>query len=219
MSNISIAIDGPAGSGKSTISKLLAKNLDYIYIDTGAMYRAITLYFLEKNIGYNDNDTIISHLESIEIKFKDNGKRVTLNGKEVTEDIRSTKVTKSVSMYSKIKEVRDFLVNQQRDLAKCNNVVMDGRDIGSNVLKDAEFKFFLNASIEVRANRRYEELKNSKNISYDKVKCDIINRDEQDMNREISPLIKVKDAIEIDTSSLSIEEVIEAIQSKIKARD
>lgn len=200
---INIAIDGPAAAGKSTISKRVAEQLNYIYIDTGAMYRAITLLYIE-----NGKD-IINSLENVEINFKrESSNRVFLNLRDVTDEIRSQAVTGKVSEVSSFEEVRSYLVAMQQKIGLEKGVVMDGRDIGTTVLPNAELKIFMQASPRVRAERRLlEEKARGNDIDLDQLTSQIIKRDELDMNRQISPLVQADDAILLDTTELSIEEV------------
>lgn len=204
MNYISIAIDGPAGAGKSTIAKELASKLNFVYIDTGAMYRAITYKALKLNIKLDDTSSY-QFLDNTNLELtKDN--KILIDNVDVTKEIRKRAVTNSVSIVSSIKKVRETLVTLQRKMALNQDVIMDGRDIGSNVLKDATIKFFLTASVLERAKRRYLELNNK--VSFDIVKRDIINRDNIDSTRELNPLVKAHDAIEIDTSNLTALEVV-----------
>ncbi len=215
---IQIAIDGPAGSGKSSICKLVAKKLDLIHIDTGAMFRAVTLYALERQIDLADEQAY-DFLDSIQISYENN--KIYLNGKNVSERIREADVTENVSQVSKIKRVRDKMLVFERELAKTGNVIMDGRDIASVVLPDADIKIFLTASVETRAKRRYDELisKGKTDVSLESVEQDIILRDKKDSTREIAPLTQTKDSILVDSTNMSIEEVcnriIEIIQDKV----
>lgn len=200
---INIAIDGPAAAGKSTISKRVAEQLNYIYIDTGAMYRAVTLLYIEKG------KDIINNLSSVEISFKrEDSNRVILNERDVTDEIRSQTVTANVSEVSSFEEVRSYLVAMQQKIGLEKGVVMDGRDIGTTVLPDAELKIFMQASPRVRAERRLlEEEARGNDIDLDELTSQIIRRDELDMSREISPLLQAHDAVLLDTTDLSIEDV------------
>ena len=212
---INIAIDGPAAAGKSTISKRVAERLGYIYIDTGAMYRAVTLLYIEKG------KDIIDSLEDVEITFKrEDGNRVLMNGRDVTEEIRSESVTSKVSEVSSFEAVRSYLVSMQQKLGQDKGVVMDGRDIGTTVLPDADLKIFMQASPRVRAERRLiEEKERGSDIDIDQLTAQIIKRDELDMNRDISPLIKAEDAVLLDTTEMTIDEaenfILEIAQNKI----
>lgn len=212
--NYCIAIDGPAGAGKSTIAKLVAKNLEFVYVDTGAMYRAMGLYFIQHNLDYTKQEDILKTCENadITIEYKDNEQIVLLNGQNVNGLIRSEEAGKMASKVATIKEVRVKLVELQRKLAKTANVIMDGRDVGTHILPNANLKIYLTASSMERANRRWKEL-TAKGVDCDlaQIEADIIARDEQDMNREISPLRKAEDAILLDSSSMTIEEVVEKI--------
>jgi cytidylate kinase len=215
MNNI-IAIDGPGGAGKSTIAGLLAEELSYLHLDTGAMYRAVTLAALEKNIEFDDNEALAKVAENINIDFNKTGE-IFIDGRNVSQEIRSQKVDAYVSETAAVKEVRKILVKKQKEIARKNKVVMDGRDITTVVLPDAEYKFYLTASIEERARRRYEELK-TKNIKVDieDIKNNIKERDKKDSQRKYSPLKKADDAVLIDSTNLSIEEVIEKIKKIIQ---
>ena len=214
-----IAIDGPAGAGKSTIAKKLAKDLGYIYVDTGSMYRAMAYYFLMNNIKSDDVEMISKACQNVEISivYKDGEQQVILNGENINAYIREEKVGNMASATSVYPVVREKLVELQRQLAKRENVVMDGRDIGTVVLPDANVKIFLTASSKVRAKRRYDEL-TAKGIScdIDEIEKDIIDRDERDMNRETSPLRQADDAVFLDSSYMDIDEVVNAMKDIIK---
>jgi CMP/dCMP kinase len=213
-----IAIDGPSASGKSTIAKLIAKRLGFTHIDTGAMYRAIAYDCIKKNVDLLDEAAVVSVAKDATIELLPNGE-VFLNGMNVTRAIRSESVSAGASSISKYREVRERLVELQREIAKSKGFVMDGRDITSVVLKDAEVKVFQTADVAVRAKRRYDELLTRfPDTDYQAVLDDLVNRDYQDTTREESPLIKVDDAIEIDTSYLTIEESVDMIMSVIKNR-
>ncbi|WP_085992016.1 (d)CMP kinase [Oceanobacillus senegalensis] len=211
---IAIAIDGPAAAGKSTVAKIVAEKLSYIYIDTGAMYRALTLKALNQAVELNDEKKIYELLLHTKIELSQENKKqiVRLDGVDVTDEIRTQLVTNNVSYIAKLPSVRKEMVKRQQELAKSLGVVMDGRDIGTHVLPDAEVKIFLIASVEERAKRRYEE-NMSRGIHSDLgvLKEEIKKRDDIDSKREVSPLIKAEDAIEVNTTSLSIDEVVQQI--------
>jgi cytidylate kinase len=214
-----IAIDGPAGAGKSTIAKKLAKDLGYIYVDTGAMYRAMAYYFFLKNISSEDEAAIAAAVPDITISIEyQNGEQcVILNGENVTPYIRQEKVGNMASATSKYPVVREKLVALQRELAKQADVIMDGRDIGTVVLPDANVKIYLTASSAVRAKRRYDELTaKGQTCNLDEIEQDIIRRDEQDMNRETSPLRQADDAVLLDSSNLDIDGVVAAMKNIIQ---
>jgi len=206
----SIAIDGPAGSGKSTVAKAIAKDLEFTYIDTGAMYRAITLKALQLNIKDLGDEKEYEFIKDTKLDFV-NG-LMHMDGIDVSKEIRTEPIVKNVSLVSSLKYVRELLVEEQRNLAKRANVVMDGRDIGTNVLKNADLKIFLTAEPKIRAERRYyEQLENGSTMTLEEVLKDLERRDYYDSHREHNPLSKADDAIEIDTSSLTIEEVTQKI--------
>jgi len=212
---VKIAIDGPAGAGKSTAAKKLAKLLGFTYIDTGAMYRAITLKVLRENISLEDEERIVEVARKSDISL--DGERVFLDGEDVSEEIRKPIISEKVSVVSQIPEVREILVKKQRKIAEGKNVVMDGRDIGTVVLPDAQFKFFLTASLEERARRRYEELKNKgTEVKYEEVLEEIKKRDSLDSGRKTSPLTIPEGAILIDTTDLTEEEVVERVYEAIR---
>ena len=214
----SVAIDGPAGAGKSTIAKMVAKKLGFIYVDTGAMYRAMALHILRKGIPATDSAAISAACEDADITIQyQNGEQVVLlNGENVNGLLRTEEVGNMASSSSTNGDVRKKLVSLQQKLAKTAEVIMDGRDIGTVVLPDADVKIYLTAGSDVRAKRRYDEL-TAKGISCDlqKIEKDIIERDERDMNREISPLRQADDAVLVDSSYMTIEEVAEKIISLI----
>lgn len=216
----SIAIDGPAGAGKSSIAKALSKRLGYIYIDTGAMYRAVALFFLENNVADGTDSRIESLLDKLEIsiKYEDGAQKVILNGEDVTGKLRLEEIGKLASKFSAIGSVREKLVALQRKLAQKENVVMDGRDIGTIVLPNADLKIYLSASSKVRAKRRYLELleKGQTDLDINDIEDEIIKRDEADMNREISPLKQADDAYYLDSSDMTLEEVVSKILSMVK---
>jgi cytidylate kinase len=218
--NYSIAIDGPAGAGKSTIAKLIARRIGFIYVDTGAMYRAIALYFLRKGIDGHDVEAVAAECPHIRVRlsYDEAGKQqVILNDENVTPYIRTEEVGKMASVTAAIPEVRAALLDLQRDMARTSDILMDGRDIGTHVLPDASLKIYLTASSAVRAKRRYDELQ-AKGIScdFDQIEQDIIERDRQDMNREIAPLKQAEDAVLIDSSEMTIEEVADAVIAEFK---
>ncbi|HUX60240.1 MAG TPA: (d)CMP kinase [Ignavibacteriaceae bacterium] len=214
-----IAIDGPAGSGKSTSAKLVAQKLGYLYIDTGAMYRAITLLAIEKNVLNNADDVIeLANTSKIDLKYSEGITQVLINERDVTEDIRSKEVNKFVSPISKIKGVREALVKKQRILALNNDgIVMEGRDIGTVVFPDADVKIFLTAAISERAERRVKEYDaKGINVSIEEIQSNLENRDKIDSSRETSPLIKADDAYEVDTSKVTVEQQVEMILEKVR---
>lgn len=222
---INVAIDGPAGAGKSTIARAAAEKLGFIYVDTGALYRAVALFVLQRGIDPEDTNRVISVLPMVEVELKyvDGEQRVYLCGENVSRVIRTPEVSKAASVVSAIPKVRELLFRLQQDTASYNNVIMDGRDIGTVVLPKAQVKIFLTASAEERANRRYKELvEKGQNVNYDEILADIKQRDENDMNRAIAPLKQAKDAILIDNTDLSLEEsvnaIIEAVENKIGKR-
>ncbi|MBE5956874.1 MAG: (d)CMP kinase [Lachnospiraceae bacterium] len=210
----SIAIDGPAGAGKSTIAKTIAKKLGFVYVDTGAMYRAMGLYFLRKGVDGQDGETIAAMCPeiSVTIEYVDGEQQVLLNGENVSGLIRTEEVGQMASVSSAQPAVRAALLQLQRDMAKSANILMDGRDIGTKVLPDAQLKIFLTASADVRAKRRYDEL-TAKGVScdYEVIKQDIIKRDHQDMTRATAPLRQAEDAVLVDSSYMTINQVVEAI--------
>lgn len=211
---ISIAIDGPAAAGKSTVAKIVAENLAYVYIDTGAMYRALTYKALREGVSLNDESDLISLLNdtSIELFPGESGQKVLIDGVEVTNEIRTAEVTNQVSYASVHEQVRKEMVNRQQMFAKNGGVVMDGRDIGTHVLPDAEVKVFLLASVEERAQRRHaENLQKGFDSDLEQLKEEIAARDKIDSEREVAPLKKADDAVVIDTTSLSIADVVEKI--------
>ena len=209
-----IAIDGPAGAGKSTIAKKAAKKLDFIYVDTGAMYRAIALYFIRNGVNAEDEKTISEKCGDIDVSsdYVDGAQQVILNGENVNDLIRTEQVSMMTSDISKYPAVREKLLNLQRQLAAQKNVIMDGRDIGTCVLPAAKTKIFLTASARERARRRYkEQVERGIECDIDQIEKDIIARDEQDMSREIAPLKQAEDATLVDSSDMTISEVVEEI--------
>lgn len=216
---IRVAIDGPAAAGKSTVAKKLANILSFVYIDTGAMYRALTLEVLRNDIPLDDKATISALLKETEItlKYEQGSQRVYIKDEDVTDKIRDNEVSLAVSHVAKIIEVRNEMVKRQRQLANNINVIMDGRDIGTNVLPEAEVKIFLIASVEERARRRYEEnVRRGIESDLDALKHEIAERDKRDMEREHAPLKRAKDAINIDTTSMTIDEVVQTILTYVK---
>ena len=208
--DFNIAIDGPAGSGKSTIANILANKYNLMYINTGAMYRAVTLFAKENNIRPEDTEKLSQLINDLQMHFEK--EKLIVNGEEVNDKITMPEISNSVSDYAKIQIVRELLVEAQKKLGKEYNVIMDGRDIGTNVLTDAKYKFFLTANPEERAKRRYLELTNKGiEVKLEDILNDIIKRDLIDSTREISPLKKADDAIEIDTSKLNIDDVVNYI--------
>ncbi|MBS4215841.1 (d)CMP kinase [Neobacillus rhizophilus] len=218
---ISIAIDGPAAAGKSTVAKIVAENLSYIYIDTGAMYRALTYKAIANNLDLEDEDSLVEMLLKTEIGLlpSDNGQIVLLDNLDVTNEIRTSEVTNLVSIPSKHLRVREEMVRRQQSFAKSGGVVMDGRDIGTHVLPNAEVKVFLLASVDERAERRhYENLQKGFPSDLEKLKEEIARRDKIDSEREVAPLKKAEDATEIDTTSLTILEVVDKIMALVHER-
>jgi len=214
-----VAIDGPASSGKSTISKLIAKENHFVYLDTGAMYRVVTLAVLRNKISIDDHEAIEKLVQTIEIGFsmQDGKQSVYMNGEDVTDEIRSVEVTKNVSAVSAIKEVRTRLVHLQQEIAENHSIIMDGRDIGTVVLPQAEIKIFLVASVEERAKRRFiENQEKGIEMSYEELVEDIRRRDHIDSTRKESPLKKAEDAIEIDTTTMTIEDVVKTVTALIQ---
>ncbi|MBI5996269.1 (d)CMP kinase [Clostridium perfringens] len=209
---ITVAIDGPAGAGKSTIAKIIGEKFNLMYINTGSMYRAVTLKALENNISAEEVDKLLVMIDGMDMHFEND--ELILNGENINSLITMPNISKNVSAYASIREVRERLVNLMRKMALKYSVIMDGRDIGTVVLKDANFKFFLTASPEERANRRYKELmEKGVEVNYDEILQDIIKRDYLDSNREVDPLRKAEDAIEIDTTGIGIMGVVEKISS------
>ena len=216
---LNCALDGPSGAGKSTIAKGLAKRLGFVYVDTGALYRSIGLYVLSKGADTTSADEVVPLLSDInvELKYIDGAQRVFLNGEDVSEKIRTHEISMAASNVSAIPAVREFLLDLQREIAGKNDIIMDGRDIGTVILPSAEVKVFMTASAEERARRRYNELtEKGQSVVYEEILKDINQRDYNDTHREISPLKKADDAIELDTTSMSIEEVVDCIEKLIR---
>ena len=220
--SFNIAIDGPAGAGKSTIAKRVSKELGFIYVDTGAMYRAIAVYMMQNQIDIHDDAAVQKACSkiSISIAYSDDGEQqVILNGENVTGLIRTEEVSKMASVTSANPAVRATLLDLQRDLAAKEDVLMDGRDIGTNVLPEAELKIYLTASVETRAERRYKELQEKgEKKDFSAIKEEIEKRDYQDMTRAIAPLKQAEDAVYLDTSHMNIDEVVEAIKKLYRER-
>ena len=215
---ISIAIDGPGGAGKSTIAKALAKKLGFIYVDTGALYRAIGLYMIKKGVDLKNADAIVEKLDEVkvELKYVNDEQRVLLCGDDVSEDIRKPEVSMAASDVSAIPAVRDFLLGLQRKMASENNVIMDGRDIGTVVLPNAQIKLFLTASAEERAMRRYKELiEKGKKVEYETVYKELCERDYQDSHREVAPLKPADDSTIIDTTGNDLEKSVQVLMDFI----
>ncbi len=213
MKNIVIAIDGPAGAGKSTVAKLVARKLGFLYIDTGAMYRCLTLKAMENNINWDDKEKLIEMAKNTNIEFISNDEyRVIMDGKDVSEAIRNEEVSRNTKHIASILEIREILWEKQRNYREKFNIVMEGRDIGSKVFPDAQIKIYLDASIDERTKRRYLQLKQMGiEEEIEKIKKDVEQRDEVDRKREIAPLMKVPDAIYIDTTGLTIDQVVNKI--------
>lgn len=216
---INVAIDGPAGAGKSTVARLVAQKLSYIYVDTGAMYRAITWYMIREDITSEDHDIVDQLVRDMVIELipEKDVQKVLINGEDVTPHIRSHKVSGLVSQYSKIEGVRSRLSHLQRQMALRKGVVMDGRDIGTTVLPDAEVKIFMTASVEERALRRFNEMSDAEQVTLQQLEQDIARRDRLDEGREISPLRRAEDAILLDTTLMDINQVVEAIVSQCRS--
>lgn len=218
---LSVAIDGPSGAGKSTIAKAAAKVLDFVYLDTGAIYRTVAWHISMHGIGPKDTDHVPMLLDdaNIDIQFMEDGQHMILNGKDITGEIRTPEISVVASQVAQQKCVRDYLLSLQRELAKKHNIIMDGRDIGTVVLPKASLKIYLTASAEKRAQRRYEEyLQKGQKAVYADVLKDQEKRDHEDMNRKIAPLKQAKDAIFVDTSELTLEESIDTVVNLMKEK-
>ncbi|MDO5141843.1 MAG: (d)CMP kinase [Eubacteriales bacterium] len=214
MGYIAVAIDGPSGAGKSTIARAVAARLGYVYVDTGAMYRAIGLAVSRRGIDGTDADGIAAVLPSIavELVYQDGAQHVLLNGEDVSAAIRTSAISRYASQVSAVPAVRQFLLETQRDMARKGDILMDGRDIGTVILPDAPVKIFLTASAETRADRRYRELREKgQDVQYEDVLHDVVERDRQDMTRATAPLRQAADAVLLDTSELTLEQSIEAV--------
>ena len=220
MKYVSVAVDGPAGSGKSTITKMVAEKLGFNYVDTGAMYRALTYNFLSNDLKELEENRIKELLEKLDfrVEYVDGVQYVYVNDVEVSDKIRTAEVSQYTSLFAKSPAVREFLIDTQRNLAHTNNIIMDGRDIASVVLPNADVKIFLTASVEERARRRvlYFERQGLENVDFEKVKEDIKARDWQDENRDIAPLVKVDSATLVDTTSMTIGEVVDKMTELVK---
>lgn len=217
----SVAIDGPSGAGKSTIAKNLAADMNFIYVDTGAMYRSIGLYFLENDIDIQDENACAAELDKINVSitYENGAQQVLLNGKNVSGLIRNQRVSDAASVTSAYPKVRAKLLGLQRNMAKTSKIVMDGRDIGTVVLPDADLKIYLTASVEVRAKRRcLEYIEKGEPADFETICREIEERDYRDMHRETAPLRKAEDAVLVDTSDMDIPEVVETIQKLIKEK-
>ena len=221
MKYVSVAVDGPAGSGKSTITKTVAEKLGFNYVDTGAMYRALTYNFLSNDLKELEENKIKELLEDLDfrVEYVDGVQYVYVNDVEVSDKIRTAEVSKYTSLFAKSPAVREFLIDTQRNLAHTNNIIMDGRDIASVVLPNADVKIFLTASVEERARRRVLDFERQglENVDFEKVKEDIKARDWQDENRDIAPLVKVDSATLVDTTSMTIDEVVDKMTELVKA--
>ncbi|MBQ7351292.1 MAG: (d)CMP kinase [Clostridia bacterium] len=217
--NINITLDGPSGSGKTTIAKSLASRLGYVYVDTGAMYRGVAWYMFSQGIAVDDEAGVVASLSGLKLELKlNNGEqKVIVNGTDITGQIRTPEISMGASTVSKIKDVRLKMVSMQRDIASSCDSIFDGRDMGSFVLPDADFKFYLTADVDERAKRRYLELKlKGMEVALEEVKTDMIKRDEQDSQRAFAPLVVPQGAFVIDTTNLTIDEVENMIIQKIK---
>lgn len=214
---VNITLDGPGGSGKSTIAKSVAKKLGFLYVDTGAMYRAVAYYMISNGININDEKCIEDNLSKVnlDLDIVDGVQKVYLNGKDVAGEIRTQEVSLATSTVSKNKKVRFKMVELQREMANSHNSVFDGRDMGSIVLPDADYKFYVTADINERAKRRYLELKGKSDVTLEQVKAEMITRDEQDSNRAVAPLVIPQGAFVVDTTNLTISEVEDLILSRI----
>ncbi|MBQ5782736.1 MAG: (d)CMP kinase [Oscillospiraceae bacterium] len=219
--NYRIALDGPSGAGKSTIAKKLSSELGFVYVDTGAMYRTVGLYCLQNGVDINDQDAVAAALPNvkIELKYVDGEQKVILNGVDVSKEIRLNEVSMAASKTSAYKAVRAFLLDTQRNMAKTQSVIMDGRDIGTVVLPDAEIKIFIVGDATVRAKRRHAELlEKGQNISLQEVLEDIITRDHNDTNRAEAPLKQAKDAVLLDTTYKNFDEAYESVLEIVKSK-
>jgi cytidylate kinase len=219
--SFAIAIDGPAGAGKSSAARQAAQKLQFVYVDTGAMYRTIALYMLENRVDTDDEDALKAALDSIriELKYNDGVQCMYLNGEDVSDRIRTPEVSAKASVVAAIPAVRAKLLDLQRNMAASQNVLMDGRDIGTNILPDAELKIYLTASVEERARRRFLELtQKGEECSLEEIQKDIADRDWRDMHRETAPLKQAEDAVYLDTSDMTLDEVVERITQLAEER-
>lgn len=219
--SFAIAIDGPAGAGKSSAAKKAAESLRFVYVDTGAMYRTIGLYMLENQVRVDEEEALKAALDRIriELKYEEGVQRMYLNGEDVSDRIRTPEVSEKASVVAAIPAVREKLLNLQRDMAASQDVVMDGRDIGTNILPDAELKIYLTASVEERARRRYQELiQKGEECSIEDIQRDIADRDYRDMHRETAPLRQAEDAVYLDSSDMTLDEVAAEITCLAKER-
>lgn len=221
MNKLSIAIDGPAGAGKSSVAKVLAAKLNYLYIDTGAMYRAVTWAVLQKQISLADTEQIVALLPDLQLMMEPSEEafRISVWGEDITESIRDLTVSRNVSKIATIGEVREYLVDRQREMAKVGAVILDGRDIGSVVLPNADIKFYLTATVEARAKRRWLEIKDKDvTISLSDIQKNVAERDKMDINRDESPLICVPDAIIVDSSAMTFDETVDTMLNYIETK-
>ncbi len=219
MKRFAIAVDGPAGSGKSTVAKAVARKLGIIYVDTGAMYRTVALHCKQNNISWEQEADVAASLDSLKMKIvpEEGGQKIFLNDVDVTAEVRTAEIGKGASAVAVYPKVRERMVELQQDMAKEHSVIMDGRDIGTVVLPDANVKIFLTASAEIRARRRYDELiEKGQDVVYEDVLADVIQRDNNDMNRAIAPLKPAEDSVLCDTSELTLEESIQLLISTIE---
>ncbi len=217
----SVAIDGPSGAGKSSVAKKIAENFKIMYLDTGALYRAIGYYFIRNNLDYKNGKMVEENLNkiSLDIKFSDGKQIMFINGEDVTSKIRTNEVSMAASAISSVKATREFLIDTQREIAKKNSVVMDGRDIGTVILPKADVKIFLTASLEERTRRRFEELnKVNNNIKYEEVFNQMRERDFNDTNRKVAPLRPAEDAVIFDSTKLEFEQVVSELTNIIKEK-
>ncbi len=214
---IIVAIDGPAGAGKSTTARLLAEKLNYDYIDTGAMYRAVTLFALRNDIKHTETEQLVKLVSSLNFEFKNNGTEIFVNSENVSEQIRSAEVSSKVSDYSKIAEVREILIQKQYEIGEHGGIVMEGRDITTAVFPNAELKIFLTADLDVRAYRRLIEIRNKgQKIDLENVRNNLETRDKIDSSRDVNPLMITEDSIIIDTTKLTVDQQVEIIYNKAK---